>query len=213
MFLDADSCVYGALDDVGDLAARHSIIVTPTSPDPHPAIHAVGAEQMFYRYGIINTGFVALGIFDHCILRDRGLNVTGWRLREHDVEWRGHIPYIADYPLRHFHFITGFDPHHPDKLSAAKGTALFWPWLSDRPGTARICAEYAKRLIAAGWDEDRAQVRRFDSMPDGRSLEPSMRERYRDAVIAATAANRAEPPNPFTHGPERFAKWLLDTSR
>jgi hypothetical protein len=251
ILLDADSCVYGDLTPIGDLAHRHSLVLSPHPLDPHPLYEQDGVEQVCLRHGVMNSGFlaaakgseafldwwrertarrsvidlprglftdqgwltVATGIFEHHVLRDRGCNVMGWNLQSRDVEWRGDLPFIDGQPLRHFHFINGFDPRRPHLLAPFQEdpelwVTKLWPSLEQRPGVARICREYAARLLAAGYRESRRQRVRFTAMPGGRPLEQWMRELYRLALIRSEAGNDDEPPNPFTHGSERFLDWL-----
>jgi hypothetical protein len=156
---------------------------------------------------------VATAIFEHRLLRDQGCNVMGWNLQGRDVEWRGEVPFIGGAPLRHFHFNFSFDPERPHLLAPFQENpppwaSRLWPMLEERPGVARICRDYAERLLAAGYRESRREAPGFAAMPDGRPFESWMRERYRNAVIRAEATGADEPPNPFTHGPDRFTEWL-----
>jgi hypothetical protein len=253
LLLDADSCVYGDLGPVGELAARHSLVISPHSLDPHPLHEEDGVEQVCMRWGVMNTGLlataggaepfldwwaertarrcvidlqrglvmdqgwvnVAMMIFEHHILRDRGCNVMGWNLQARDVEWRGEKPFIDGAPLRHFHFINSFDPKRSHVLAPFQEDSDMWLWppeiwpsLDERPGVARICREYAGRLRAAGHVEWRASRGQFEDLPDGQPLERWMRERYRLAAIRAEIEGGEEPPNPFTHGADRFVDWV-----
>jgi hypothetical protein len=155
----------------------------------------------------------ALTLFPHHLLRDRGCNVMGWNLQDRDVEWDGDTPMIDGGPLRHFHFVYGFRADDPDVLAPAQRdptseAAALWPGLDDRPGVARLCREYAERLLAAGWRTARAQPHRFERPLDGSPLDQWMRDRYRSALIRAESAGEAEPPNPFTHGADTFRDWV-----
>lgn len=150
---------------------------------------------------------LAPALFDHHILRDRGCNVAGWNLHTRDVQWDGDVPTIDGVPLRHFHFAMSYDPEHPERLTASEH-AYWWPTLQERPGAARLSREYAEHLLAHGYREVRQAPPLFDAMPGGAPIEPWMRASYLAALIHAEAAGEAEPPNPFTHGQERFTEWL-----
>jgi hypothetical protein len=151
-------------------------------------------------------------LFDHHVLRDdRGCNVMGWNLHVRDVEWDGDVPMIDGGRLRHFHFASSFDPERPHLLAAYQAAHRgWWPLPAERPGMARLCRDYAARLLSHGYREDRAMGARYASMPDGTVIELWMRELYRSAVVASESGDQPEPPNPFTHGPKRFLAWVRE---
>ncbi len=148
------------------------------------------------------------GLFDHHVLRDPGCNVSGFAMHYRDVVWRNGTPTFEDAPLRHFHFLCGFDPRRPDLLTTTPAIDEHWPSLDERPGLARLARDYADRLLGAGYDDARAARAPFDALPDGQMTTPLMRRLYRDAVIAADASGAPEPPNPWTAGPSSFLAWL-----
>lgn len=150
---------------------------------------------------------LAPSLFEHHILRERGLNVAGWNIHDRDVQWQGERPTIDGVPLRHFHYAMSYDPEHPERLTASEH-ARWWPSLEQRPGVARLSREYAERLLAAGFRQARQAPPLFDAMPDGAPIEPWMRAAYREALIHAELNDEPEPPNPFAHGQERFLEWL-----
>ena len=245
-FVDADTLALGPLDDVFELAARHTIVVTPHATIPLPfEPGGIGPEQAFIRAGIFNAGFVAVSraatdflrwwderssrdsvweldrgihaaqgwlslvpaLFDNCVLRDRGVNLTGHGIGDDDVDWRDAEPWIAGTRLRLFHFAGGFDPHSGE-LGGARAPES-WPAMSERPGLARLCAEYARLLLEAGYEEASATTWRFGALADGTPIDWAMRRAYREALVAAEAGSGdAEPPNPFAHGDRAFTDWL-----
>ncbi|HWX44269.1 MAG TPA: hypothetical protein VNY52_02990 [Solirubrobacteraceae bacterium] len=246
LFLDADSCVYGDLTHVAELAQRHSLVLSPHSPEEHPLWRVSSPEQEFIRAGVMNAGFLgagggaraflqwwaertarrclldaphgllldqtwltfAMALFEHHVLRDRGCNVAGWNLHTRDVQWEGDAPRIDGEPLRHFHFACGYDPEHPERLTAQEH-AHWWPTLQERPGVARLSREYAERLIAHGHREARAKTQAFDALPGGGQIEPRVRAVYREALLEAELDGAEEPPNPFSDGEPRFHEWLV----
>jgi len=140
-------------------------------------------------------------LFDHHVLRDRGVNLMGHGLGGDDVTWEGGAPSIRGRPVRLFHFAGGFDPRNPG-LGGPRAPA-WWPRPADRPGLGALCERYAALLLAAGW-------RPADSgdAGDGDELDWAMRAAYRDGLIEAEAAGGMEPPNPFAHGGDAFSGWL-----
>jgi hypothetical protein len=246
LFLDADSCVYGDLVHVAELARSHSLVLTPHSVDPQPLWRVDSPEQIFLRSGVMNAGLIGVGdgalpflrwwaqrtardcildlqrallfeqawltlapaLFDHHVLRDRGCNVAGWNLHARDVQWQGDAPTIDGGALRQFHFATGYDPEHPERLTAQEH-ARWWPTLEQRPGVARLSREYAARLIERGYRRAAAEPPPpFSVMPGGAAIEPWMRASFRTALLDAEQDGTDEPPNPFSHGTERFQRWL-----
>jgi hypothetical protein len=237
LYLDADMLALGPLTDIGPLALRHGIVLTPHSTVPLRFIPGgFGPEQAFLQAGVFNGGFLALSpaaadfltwrdervardcvvatdryivlgqawlslvpaLFDHHVLRDRGVNLMGHGMGEDDLAWRGDKPWIAETPVRLFHFGGDFDPHEGGMVHTA--SQPWWPRESERPGLARLSAIYKKRLLAAGFD------RRTASGEQG--LNPSMRMAYRKALIDAEESKSREPPNPFSDGKAAFAQWL-----
>jgi hypothetical protein len=149
------------------------------------------------------------GLFDHHVVRDPGVNATGFAMHYRDVVWAGGSPTLPDGPLRHFHFLCGFDPHRPGLLTTDPTIARHWPALEERPGLVRLAGDYAERLLAAGYEEARQADAPFDALPNGLQTTPLMRSLYRDAVTAADASGAPEPPNPWeSGGPEPFLAWL-----
>jgi hypothetical protein len=151
---------------------------------------------------------LATALFDHHVLRDRGCNVAGWNLQARDVAWDGDTPTIDGGPLRHFHFAGSFDPEQPHLLTTIAEHARWWPSLDERPGVALLASDYAARLIARGHQRARASEPRHHTMPGGTPIETWMRSGYRKALIDAERAGVEEPPNPFSHGEERFLGWV-----
>jgi hypothetical protein len=146
-------------------------------------------------------------LFEHRVLRDRGVNLTGHGMGADDVSWRDGEPWIDGSPLRLFHFAGGFDPRSGE-LGGPRAPAS-WVEMRDRPGIQRLCGEYGRLLLDAGYDGATGTPWRFGSLPDGTPIDWAMREAYREALIAAEVdPGAAEPPNPFAHGAATFTKWL-----
>lgn len=67
-YLDPDIQVFAPLDDIGDLARRHGIVLTPHTTEPLPRDGLLPSEQMLMRAGIYNLGFIAIGPGSHAFL-------------------------------------------------------------------------------------------------------------------------------------------------
>ncbi len=147
-------------------------------------------------------------LFEHEILRDRGCNVAGWNLHTRDIEWNGQVPEIDGERLRHFHFAGSFDPLQPDHLTPIAALAAWWADLRERPGAAQLVREYAQRLLALGYERARSTAPTYTVTPAGVPIAAWMRECYRTALLQFEDGLGEEPPNPFSHGDERFIEWL-----
>jgi hypothetical protein len=140
---------------------------------------------------------IAPAFFEHYVVRDPGVNVLWWNLFDRDVEWHGSTPSISGGPLRSFHFM-GLDPADPVKLGRGdEAERARFPGFAGRPGTARLCREYAARVRAAGFVEARRIQAPFAVLPDGTRFSDEARTAYRNAVEAAEQDGAPEPPNPF----------------
>jgi glycosyltransferase involved in cell wall biosynthesis len=146
-------------------------------------------------------------LFDHYVLADATCNVAYWNLHERDVTRRGDQYEVEGRPLRFFHF-SGFDPRRPRELSAhLAGWARLQ--LADRPVLARLCAQYAKQLLAGGYREHHDLPYRFDAASDGLPIDARMRRLYREALEQSEAEGTPEPPDPFEPASAgEFVAWL-----
>lgn len=165
--------------------------------------HDVGWDQIWLA--------LVPALFEHHVLRDPGVNVNGWNLHDRDVEWNGDRPEIGGAPLRCFHFCGRFDPtapldYRPDGDRPHVGTPI-----EERPGAARVCEEYARRLLSAGYGAADRHYR-FSTLPgDAGPVTATMRAVYRTALLAAERGEGPEPPNPFAdHDAGPFLDWLAE---
>jgi glycosyltransferase involved in cell wall biosynthesis len=148
-------------------------------------------------------------LFDHVVLRDPACNVAYWNLHERRLTWTGERYEVDGAPLRFFHF-SGFDASTPTLLSAHMAA---WPriLLSDHPDLARICREYAAKLIERGYVEHKRLPYRFDRMARGIPFAPRIRELYRTVLEEAERTGRPAPPDPFDPATEEaFLDWLRE---
>lgn len=189
LYLDSDVEVFASLAPLLDLAAKHSLVLTPHLTEPPPLALEPGEEATRLAGGVYNNGFLGVSrnarpflewwrsrLARHCLdaledglfvdqrwvdlapalfpfhaLRNAGSNVAPWNLVTRRVEETA-AGYVVDgVPLRFFHF-SGFDPERPYLLSK---WLLPSPHtlLSEHPALARICREYARKLMEAGYRE------------------------------------------------------------
>ena len=158
----------------------------------------------------VDQGWLALvpTLFDCHVVREPGWNVNGYHLADCDVEWEGDSPRIGGGAIRCFHFIT-FDPFQPERLSREPNIAAVWPSAADRPGAARLCRQYADRVLAAGHEAAQAEEGPFERLADGTPVDSNMRAVYAEALLRHEAGGGDAPPNPFGDGDaESFLRWL-----
>ena len=150
------------------------------------------------------------GMFPYHVLEDPGLNVFGAQLGGQDVSFEDGVPILEDgVRVRFFHFLCGFDPYRPQFLSPAAYEDGWpgWPRPGQHSGIERLCADYAERLIAAGFAA--RQTYRYTVLPDGTALDGAMRAAYRRGLLDSERGRGPEPPNPFMDGTaEPFLDWL-----
>ena len=122
-------------------------------------------------------------LFDYTLVRDPGINVMGWSLHDRDIEWQGDRPTLGGVPLRCFHFAGPFDPRQPDDFRPIPEQREPWPPLAERPGAARLCEEYSRRVLAKGHLELLGARPINDRTPGGIALDPLLRGLYRAALL------------------------------
>lgn len=149
----------------------------------------------------------AITLHDIEVVRDPGCNVGYWNVDTRAVLDAGSTGWTAGgVPLRFFHF-SGFDPRRPWTLSRHTDGAPRVR-LSDAPHLALLCARYADRLLASGWDEAQNLPNDRATLPDGTLIDTRMRRVYRDALERSDSGGGPAPPNPFRAG-EVAAFWRL----
>src|SRR5438105_4745546 len=243
VYLDPDIEVFAPLDDIGELARRHGIVLIPHALAPLPADGRKPTPQDIADAGVYNLGFLAVGpqarpflswwgqrlrrdcivsveeglfvdqrlldalpaYFEHTILRDPACDVAYWNLHERTVRWTGSGYVVNGTPLRFFHF-SGFDPRRPEVLSKHQGDRPRID-LARAPDLARLCREYAAKLIAAGYREAASQPYGYARSAAGLPLDRRMRRLYREALIAADRGAPLDAPDPFGSMSRRFNDW------
>ena len=107
VFFDPDIQIFAPLDDIADLAQRHSIVLTPHDIEPMPRDAASPSEIQVLQSGAYNLGFIAVGS-----KTTRFLDWWAERLRRHciaapeqgffvDQRWVDFVPgYFDHYILK-----------------------------------------------------------------------------------------------------------------
>ncbi len=145
------------------------------------------------------------GLWDHAILRDVGCNVAYWNVDRRKVSMAGDGYLVDGHPLRFFHF-SGFSPETPTELSRYQTRTA----LDDEPALFRLCGDYARRLIAAGYRDMRSVPYRYGATATGTAIDTTARRAARSALLAAESRG-VEPsvPDPFdVDGGDAFVEYM-----
>jgi glycosyltransferase involved in cell wall biosynthesis/SAM-dependent methyltransferase len=136
------------------------------------------------------------------VLRDTSFNIAYWNLPTRSLEDDGAGGYRVDgEPLRFFHF-SGFDPRDPTTLSKHQNRIA----VAAHPVLTRICREYARQLLAKGFEEANGWPYGWETMPNGVKLDRAARRAFREAAeIGAIADSIFTEP-----GAERFVAYLKE---
>jgi glycosyltransferase involved in cell wall biosynthesis len=155
---------------------------------------------------------LAVSYFPAHLLRDPGYNVAYWNADQRSVESREGDYLACGQPLRFFHF-SGFDPHKPYLLSKHQGDQPR-VLLSQYPAVAELCADYAARLLAEGYDECRKHPYGWGKLADGTVLDQLIRRAYRQGVVEADRYGDPPPPDGFDAGTiDQLYDWLSRPGR
>ena len=152
-------------------------------------------------------------LFDHAVVRDRGIDVAPWNLHERRLVRVDGRLYAGGVPLRAFHF-SGFDPRVPSVLSARD----YWERprvpMTDEPILIELCDDYRRALFDAGFEKAHRMPFAFDFLPDGRPIYSSLRNLYAAALRRDEAAGCGGPPDPFDPvATEAFSEWTTRAYR
>ena len=113
--------------------------------------------------------------FEGCrILKDPGINMAQWNLHERTLSVVDDRYMVnGTTPLRLYHF-SSFDPHRPQAI--AKRQARFPE--GSRADLAKLLDDYAREVLAAGFDEFSRLEYGFDYFPSGEYVSPTLRRIY-----------------------------------
>ncbi len=179
VFLDAQVRVYGSLEPAVALARDHGLVlVRRVTSIPEDRARPNHADLL--AAGIVSPAFLAVSrsgdgeaflqwwservvhpgeagarwldlageMFPSAItLEDPGYNVSFWNLHERPLERRGEQLLAAGRPLRFLHY-EGF---RPDQDGYGLANAASRVRAADEHVLAGLCADYAARVLAAGW--------------------------------------------------------------
>ncbi len=144
-------------------------------------------------------------LFDHHIVRSPAYNVAYWNIFQRSLTIGAGGYEVDGEPLRFYHF-SGFDHRSPETLSKHAGKRPRTS-LDGSPVLARLCRNYAGRLLAAGHHDACMAPYGLGTFPNGLRLDTRERQVLR-AVIDDPPGEGA-PPDPFTPGgPDRLLHWL-----
>jgi glycosyltransferase involved in cell wall biosynthesis len=147
-------------------------------------------------------------LYKHYILKDPGCNVAYWNLHGRKVVWTGDHYEVNGEPLRFYHF-SGYDPRAPHLISKHMGNRPR-SLLSEEPGVARLCAEYARKLEQPGSAPGKKSDYFYNKFENGFRIPGPVRRLYREALLSAEADPKKKfPPVPFVPGGDAaFMDWL-----
>jgi glycosyltransferase involved in cell wall biosynthesis len=160
-------------------------------------------------------------MFGCVIERDPRWNAAYWNLHERQLEFTNSRYEVNGLPLGFFHF-SGYSPRRPYELSKHQ---IDRPriLLSEHPALARLCDDYASRLLGCGFGvadgADGGGEYGFNKSSNGVPITKFIRSRYRQVLLAAEdtstplrrgdAATPHAPPDPFDPSQaEEFLSWL-----
>lgn len=149
-------------------------------------------------------------LFRHTVIRDPGFNVAYWNVYQRPLrrDADGRIT-AAGEPLKFVHY-SGYRPEKPWLASthfSDKPRVL----LSEQPVLAELCAGYRDQLIAAGYSRALDEVPyRWNQLPDGTKVSPSLRRAFRQAWVDAERDDEPAPPSPFHRDPADFLRWATE---
>ena len=136
-------------------------------------------------------------MFPHTIVRDPGYNVAYWNVYQRPLarDADGAIT-AAGVPVRFVHY-SGYRPERPWLTSmhfANRPRVL----LSANPLLAELFDGYRTKLVDAGYAKALDDVPyRWNHLPDGSKVTPSLRRTFRYAWIDAEHDGTPLPPSPF----------------
>jgi glycosyltransferase involved in cell wall biosynthesis len=138
-------------------------------------------------------------VSDHAIVREPQYNTAYWNIYGRQLDYDSERYTVDGRPLAFFHF-SGFDPRLPDVLSRHQSRVA----LNGDPALTRICSEYARDTIAAGYMEAKDWPYTYRMLPSGVEFSFRLRKLYE------LACERKEVEgSPFAQeGHEAFMRWL-----
>ena len=97
----------------------------------------------------------------------------------------------------------------PNGSAREPNIAAVWPTAAERPGAARLCRQYAERVLAAGHEAAQEEVAPFGAAGRRDAAGRQHAGRLRGGVARARDGGGEAPPNPFDDGDaDGFLRWL-----
>jgi glycosyltransferase involved in cell wall biosynthesis len=141
-----------------------------------------------------------------------GFAVGYWNLNPENFAWTDDHYEVGGEPLRSFDF-RGYDPLKPHLLSKYQGPEPRI-LLSEHAIIARLCDDYQRKVVQAGYDMRKRPSYRSDNLSSGLRIDHRMRNIYRDSYRKHRLGVEPEPPSPFgPRGGEGFLEWLNEPLR
>jgi hypothetical protein len=137
------------------------------------------------------------------IVRDPGVNVGHWNLRERRIEISGGRLLACGRPCRIFRF-SGYDPARPDIVSRYAPEFR----VEDTGAAAEAFRRYQRMLEECNWRETAQLPYGWDCFDNGEPIAPAERRAWR--LLGAEAARFG---NPFSTQPGSFHAWLRARQR
>jgi len=132
------------------------------------------------------------------IVRDPGINVGHWNLRERRIEVRGGRVTACGAPCRIFRF-SGYDPELPERITRYSRRLV-----AEAGAAAEVFGMYQRLLEECGWRETRGLRYAWDFFDNGDRIPHAARRLYREM---GGEARRFGDPFRDTGG-DSFYAWL-----
>ncbi|OLF06330.1 hypothetical protein BLA60_32350 [Actinophytocola xinjiangensis] len=136
-------------------------------------------------------------LFGNTVVGDPGWNVAYWNVYQRPlVRAEDGTVTAAGHPLRFVHY-SGYRPEKP-WLATTHYADRPRVLLSEYPVFAELAAGYRDQLFAAGYRQALDDIPyRWNTLPDGTAVSPSLRRVYRSAWVDSERKGTPAPPNPF----------------
>ena len=161
------------------------------------------AEQLFTDQRWVDN---VPALFRHTVITDPGFNVAYWNVYQRPLVDTGDGITAAGESLKFLHY-SGYRPEKPWLVSthfADRPRVL----LSENRVLAALCAQYRAKLIEAGYADALDDVPyRWNSLPEGTRISPSLRRAFRQEWVDAERSDGELPPSPFGSHGAQFLAW------
>ncbi len=132
------------------------------------------------------------------VLKDVGVNVGHWNMRERQVQVAGDTVLVDGVPGSVVRF-SGYEPERPERATKYQDH----PTIAEIGGAAAVFERYRAELLAAGHHAAAAAPYAYGCFADGVPIPALARELHRELGPGAEAFG-----DPFVPGPGTFRAWL-----